>query len=160
VCLVALISDTFATFGASKTAALGSPALESSAFILSAVRAWAKFLAPASLDDLMLVSTRIDSANRRRLPLMVSILSMLTSAMDTPATVAIDPLKRSCLSVVKLALLMGRDKAIFTTCVAVVVDPVPVLVEPVPVLPLVLVDPVPVLVDPVSVPEHTVCEMI
>ena len=50
--------------------------------------------------------------------MMVAILSMLTSATDTAAAVAIDFLKRSCLSVVKDASVMGRDTANFTTCVA------------------------------------------
>ena len=50
--------------------------------------------------------------------MMVAILSMLTSATDTAAAVAIDLLKRSCLSVVKDASVMGRDTANFTTCVA------------------------------------------
>ena len=102
-------------FGASKKVALGRLFLESSAFILSAVRARAIALAAASLAAVTLVSTRIDSANRRRPPMMVAILSMLTSATDTAAAVAIDFLKRSCLSVVKDASGMGRDTANFTT---------------------------------------------
>jgi hypothetical protein len=42
------------------------------------------------------------------------------SATDTAAAIAIDLLKRSCLSVVKDASVMGRDTANFTTCLAVV----------------------------------------
>jgi hypothetical protein len=53
--------------------------------------------------------------------MMVVILSILTSAADTPAAAEIDFFKRSCMSLLKDVLVIDRDTAIFTTCVAVVV---------------------------------------
>jgi hypothetical protein len=61
--------------------------------------------------------------------MMVVMSSILTSPADTSAAAAIDFLKRSCLSVLKDALVMGRETAIFTTGVAIVVQTVEPVVE-------------------------------
>jgi len=70
---------------------------------------------------LTLVSTRMLDAKRRLRPTdMAWILSMVTSAGVAPAALAIDSLNLVCLSSLNWSTVMGRDTAIFTTCVATV----------------------------------------
>ena len=84
----------------------------SSSLILSAVILRTISSAAAMPRALILTSTRTVEF----LPLvMLSILSIVTSLYETPATLARDALSAVCLSAVKLAFDMGRDKVIFTT---------------------------------------------
>jgi len=70
---------------------------------------------------LTLVSTRMLDARRRLRPTdMAWILSMVTSAGVAPAALAIDSLNLVCASALNWSTVMGRDTAIFTTCVATV----------------------------------------
>jgi len=74
---------------------------------------------------LMLKSTRMPAARRRLLgvvipparcaPLMLSTLTMVTSAFDTPAAAAIATLKIACLPASNSVTVIGIDTAAVTT---------------------------------------------
>ena len=67
---------------------------------------------------LTLVSTLMMDARRRLRPTgMASIWSMVTSSGMAPAALAIDSLNLVCASALNCSTVMGRDTAIFTTCV-------------------------------------------
>lgn len=98
-------------------AAAGNPTLVSCVLILSSVKVVLSVSAEDLTETLMEVSTRMLSASRwrRRSAVMASILSIVTSATDTPAAVASACLNKVCTSNVKAATDMGSDNTILTS---------------------------------------------
>jgi len=109
--LVLLPSPLGAVLATSRRVAVGKPACWSWSLIAVAVSLAPKTASPAFwLAAFTLMSMRMPAASRRRIAswqiaasrralLMLSILTMVTSALDTPAAAAIAVLKVACLFV-------------------------------------------------------------